>query len=130
MLHQIKNFIVYTDVTTGTGTTSSVPINGYRWFATSYGKNATYTTDFGNGIFDISSNFIEGDLTHDQTSGGTGDLQILVGVDSSGSNTTAIDSFWVSNDATVYPGSNAVTYNLTGGTKQIQFSKGSLGIFS
>ena len=122
-----KTFDIYTDTSTGAGTVASTSINGYRWFATTYGKSADYTTDFSNGIFEFGANWVETDLHHDQTSAQNEDLVILVGVDSSGANTTADRFFWVSNDATAYPGrSNAVTYNLTGGTKQIQFTKGSL----
>lgn len=120
-----RSFIVYTDVSTGSGTTASVNINGYRWVSFAFGKNGSYTSDFGNGIFDITGNYAESDLHHDQTSSGTGDLVLMVGLDSTGNNNIADTYLWMSNDSTVYPGrSNAVTYNLTG--DQIQFSKGNL----
>ena len=123
-----KSFTVYTSLA-GSGTTTTLTLNDYRWHVTSYGKDAAYSTSFTNGIFTFISNFTESDLEYNGVTGLTGsnDLVIIVGIDSSGTSTTPDRFLYVSGDPVTYatrqiPG----TYNLNNGTQQIQWSKGTL----
>lgn len=125
-----KSFTVYTDI--NVGTTTTVNFNDYRWHVTSYGKDASYSTSFANGIFTLNSNFTESVLDYDgvNSTSGSGDLVILVGLDSSGLNTTPDRFLYVSGDPVAYgTRQNPVTYNLdnvTESSKNIQWSKGTL----
>jgi hypothetical protein len=123
-----KTFTVYTSLS-GSGTTTTLTLNDYRWHVTSYGKDAAYSTSFTNGIFTFISNFTEADLEYNGvlSSVGTNDLVIIVGIDSSGLSTTPDKFLYVSGNPVTYatrqvPG----TYNLNNGTQQIQWSKGTL----
>ncbi len=125
-----KSFTVYTDV--NLGTTTTVNFNGFRWHVTSYGKDSSYTTSFSNGIFTLNSNFSESVLDYDgvNSTSGSGDLVILVGIDNSGNNLTPNRFLYVSGDPVTYgTRQNPVTYNLNNATessKTIQWSKGTL----
>lgn len=125
-----KSFTVYTDI--NLGTTTTVNFNGYRWHVTSYGKDSLYSTSFSNGIFTLNSNFTEAVLDYDGVNStvGSGDLVILVGLDNSGNNLTPNRFLYVSGDPVTYgTRQNPVTYNLnnvTESSKNIQWSKGTL----
>ncbi len=124
-----KTFTVYTNINTGSTTTLS--LNGYRWHVTAYGKDSSYTTSFGNGIFTLNSNFSESYLHYDGVNSATGsqDLVILVGIDDTSNNTTPNKFLFVSGDPVTYATRQApVTYNLnkSAASKDIQWSKGTL----
>ncbi len=125
-----KTFTVYTD--TNIGTTTSVTFTDYRWHVTSYGKDASYTTSFANGIFTLNSNFTESVLHYNGvlSSAGTADLVILVGIDDTSLSTTPNKFLFVSGDPVTYGArTNPVTYNLNSvseSSKTIQWSKGTL----
>jgi hypothetical protein len=126
-----KNFTIYTN--TGTGTTTTKTFTDHRWFVTSYTKGGS---TFANGIFTLHSNFNETQLTYDgvaNNGSGTGDLEILVGLDDTSANTTPNKFLWLTGDynTTESPGrAAATTYNLNSATlasKNIQFDKGFVG---
>lgn len=124
-----KTFTVYTNI--NTGTTTTLTLNDYRWHVTAYGKDAAYTTSFSNGIFTINSNFSESYLHYDgvNSTSGTEDLVILVGIDDSSNNTTPNKFLFVSGDPVTYGTRQApVSYNLnkSAASKDIQWSKGTL----
>jgi len=124
----VKTLTVYTSITTGT--TIGLTFSDYRWHVTSWGKDASYSTSFGSGIFSfVSSNFTEADLEYNGVLGspGNNDLVIIVGIDSSSSNLTPDRFFYVSGNPVTYATRQAPgTYNLNNGTPNIQWSKGSL----
>jgi hypothetical protein len=126
-----KNFTIYTSI--GTPTTTTKTFTDHRWFVTSYTKGGG---TFANGIFTLHSNFSETQLTYDgvaNNGSGTGDLEILVGLDDTSANTTPNKFLWLTGDynTTESPGrSGASTYNLNSSTlasKNIQFDKGFVG---
>ena len=127
-----KNFTVYTDTSSDNGTTTTQAFNGYRWHVTSYGKDASYATGFANGIFTLNSNFSESYLDYDivNTTSGSGDLVILVGIDSTSANLTPDKFLFVSGDPTswggVRVGGGSYHLNLGSSSKSIQWSKGLL----
>ena len=129
-----KTFNVYTDLTSVGNATTPVSFNNYRWYVTSYGKNSTYSTAFGNGVFILNSNFTESDLHYDGINAVSGDeeLVILVGIDSSGLNSTPDKFVFVSGDVSSYPGrSLPTTYNLnksSESSKDIQFQFGTIPV--
>lgn len=122
-----KNFTVYTDLSNAY--TTSLALNDYRWHVTSYTKGGG---SFAGGYFTLTSNFTEEVLHYNSTtsSAGSGDLVILVGIDSSGFSTTPDKFIFVSGDfngpSPIYPGrDDASNYNFSGATKRIKFTKGS-----
>jgi hypothetical protein len=125
-----KSFTVYTNI--NLGTTTTVNFNDYRWHVTSYGKDSAYSTSFANGIFTLNSNFTESVLDYDgvNSTAGSGDLVILVGIDSTSNNLTPDRFLFVSGNPVTYgTRQNPVTYNLnnvTESSKTIQWSKGTL----
>lgn len=126
-----KSFDVYTD-TSSTPTTTSVSFNDYRWFVTSYGKDSSYSSSFTNGIFTLNSNFLEEDLHYDSGSAGPGneDLVLLVGLDSTGTNTTPDKFLFITGNPLTYKGrSTPTSYNLdviSESSKKIQFTVGQI----
>lgn len=127
-----KSFPVFTDTSSDSGTTISQSFNGYRWHVTSYGKDASYSSSFANGIFTLNSNFSESYLDYDivNTTTGSGDLVILVGIDSTSANLTPDKFLFVSGNPTTWGGVRvgSGTYNLNkvSSSKDIQWSKGLL----
>ncbi len=125
-----RAFTIITDY--NTGNTTPVTFADFRWHVTSYGKDASYVNSFSNGIFTLNSNFVENDLHYDgvDSIAGNGDLVLLVGFDSTSTNTTPDRFLYISADPVTYNGRTApITYNLDVGTessKTIQFSKGTL----
>lgn len=125
-----RSFTVVLDNTLTTPTTTSVSFNDYRWHVTSYGKDASYLTTFSNGTFTLNSNFVENDLDYDivDNVSGTGDLVLLIGYDSTSSNSTPNRFIYLTGNPTTYNGrTNGVTNNLDNSTessKTIQFNKG------
>ena len=126
-----KSFTTYTN--TGSGTTTTKTFTDHRWFVTSYTNNGA---GFANGVFTFHSNFNETQLTYDgvaNNGSGTGDLEILVGLDDTGTSTTPNKFLWLTGDynGTESPGRAAVTtYNLSSATlasKYIRFDKGLSG---
>lgn len=126
-----KSFTTYTN--TGSGTTTTKTFTDHRWFVTSYTKGGS---SFANGIFTFHSNFTELQLTYNGVANdgsGTGDLEILVGLDDTSANTTPNKFLWLTGDynGTESPGRAAAsTYNLSSATlasKNIQFDKGLSG---
>jgi hypothetical protein len=122
-----KTYTVYTDL--DNAFTTSLAFNDYRWHVTSYTKGGS---SFGGGYFTLTSNFTEAVLHYNSTtsSAGSGDLVILLGIDSSGTSTTPDKFIFVSGDfngpSPIYPGrDDASNYNFSGGTKRIKFTKGS-----
>ena len=122
-----KTFTVYTDL--DNDYTTNLSFNDYRWHVTSYTKGGS---SFGGGYFTLTSNFTESVLSYDANllTSGSGDLVILIGIDSSGTSTTPDKFIFVSGDfngpSPIYPGrDDASNYNFTGGTKRIHFTKGS-----
>jgi hypothetical protein len=105
-----KTFAVYTDTGTSGGTTTNVSFNGYRWHVTSYGKNSSYSVGFSSGYFQFNfGNFADQYLDWDPKAvpvptTGTRDLVILVGMDSTGNNTTPDKFLFVSGNPATYPG--------------------------
>lgn len=126
-----NTFVYYTN--TNTGATTSTTFSGYRWHVTSFGANSAYDVSFSNGVFTLNSNFEEYDLDYDaeNSTAGNGDLVILVGIDSTSANETPDTFLYVSGDYNSIPGRvDALTYNFnkSEASKDIKFSKGSLGI--
>ena len=126
-----KSFTTYTN--TGSGTTTTTTFTDYRWFVTSYTNNGA---GFANGVFTFHSNFNETQLSYDgvvNDGSGTGDLDILVGLDDTGTSTTPNKFLWLTGDynGSESPGRAAVTtYNLNSATlasKYIRFDKGLSG---
>jgi len=122
-----KTFTVYTDL--DNAFTTNLAFNDYRWHVTSYTKGGS---SFAGGFFTLTSNFTEAVLSYNSTtsSAGSGDLVILLGIDSSGTSTTPDKFIFVSGDfngpSPIYPGrDDASNYNFAGGTKRIKFTKGS-----
>jgi hypothetical protein len=122
-----KTFTVYTDL--DNAFTTNLAFNDYRWHVTSYTKGGS---SFAGGYFTLTSNFTEDVLSYNSTtsSAGSGDLVILLGIDSSGTSTTPDKFIFVSGDfngpSPIYPGrDDASNYNFAGGTKRIKFTKGS-----
>lgn len=120
-----RNFNIYTD--TSSGVTTNIFLQGYRWFTTSYEKENSFT----NGVFILNSNFTENDLHYNgiNTTTGTEDLVIMVGIDSSGNNSRPDSFLFVSGNPNSYPArQNSITYNFdkSEASKDIQFSKGTV----
>lgn len=115
-----KTFTVYTKGAvdgTAPNTTTSVSINDYRWHVTSYSKSADLSNSVNNGVFQFDgSNFTESILEcplGNIGSTGTGDLAILIGIDSSGSNLTPDKFLYISGDQSLYGGrNNSISYSL------------------
>ena len=130
----VKSFTIYTS--TGSPTTTTKTFTDHRWFVTSYTKGGS---SFTNGIFTLNSNFREEYLGYDgvaNNGSGTGDLEILVGLDDTGSNATPNKFLYLTGDynGTDSPGrTGAPLYNLNVGypnpsaSKNIQFDKGFVG---
>jgi len=127
-----KNFTIYSSLG-NPPTTSTKTFTDHRWFVTSYTKGGS---SFTNGIFTFYSNFREEFLTYNgvlNNGSGSGDLEILVGHDSTGSNATPDKFFWLTGNYNTSdnPGrTNATLYNLDvnnpnpSASKRIQFDKG------
>jgi hypothetical protein len=128
-----KTFEVYTN--TSSDTTTNVSFNDYRWFVSSYGKSSSYNTSFSNGTFTLNSNFTESLLHYsEQTlSGGSEDLVILVGIDSTSTNTTPDKFLFISGDPNIYANARVqmTEFNFNSSTessKTIRWSKGTLSV--
>ena len=123
-----KSFTVYTNI--NTGTTTTLTLDNYRWHVTSYGDSSSSTRS--NGIFTLNSNFSDSYLHYDgvNSTAGTADLVIIVGIDDTSSNATPNKFLFVSGDPVTYATRQApITYNLskvTESSKDIQWSKGTL----
>jgi hypothetical protein len=125
-----KTYNCFITPLSGSGTTTPVAFNNYRWHVTSYGKDASYSLSFTNAYFEFDGNFQEDDL-HFSYGGvppapGNADLVILVGVDSSGLSITPDKFLFVSGDPSTYGTRSAHTNNLNSSPKQIKWSKGTL----
>lgn len=125
-----KTFTVYTKgATDGSdpGATLAVPINGYRWHVTSYSKSADLSNSVNNGVFQFSgSNFLESMLEcplGNTGAVGSGDLAILIGIDSSGNNTTPDRFLYISGDQGLYGGRNDSGTNSLDGNSRIGWTK-------
>jgi len=129
-----KTFTVYTKGAvdgSAPGTTIAVPINGYRWHVTSYSKSANLSNSVNNGVFQFESNFLESMLEcplGNIGSSGTGDLAILIGIDSSGTNTTPDNFLYISGDQNLYGGRNDSITNTLDGNSRIGWSKGAVTV--
>ena len=130
-----KTFVVYAKGAvdgSAPGTTLSVPINGYRWHVTSYSKSANLSNSVNNGVFQFDgSNFLENMLEcplGNIGSSGTGDLAILIGIDSSGTNTTPDIFLYISGDQSIYGGRNDSITNTLDGNSKIGWSKGAVTV--
>jgi hypothetical protein len=118
------SFDVYTNTASNPGTVTTVNFNDFRWYVSHFYVGLTSRK---NGYFTFTANVDEADLQFQNATTGTpGDdeLNILVGIDSSGSNTTPDKWLWISStNGSNYPGrASAGTYNLDGLTKQIAFT--------
>jgi hypothetical protein len=136
-----KNFDIYTydGLVNGTGATTTESLSyNYRWHVTSYSKTLLADVSFTSGVFTFWSNFEESDLhwaypTVGSDYAGTGQLAVLVGIDSSGNNLAPDKFMFVTGQASTYgarvsPG----TYNLNAtspsAVKKIQWSIGTLAV--
>jgi hypothetical protein len=120
-----KTFTVFTDI--NTGATTNLNFLEYRWHVTKYGKSSS----FSNGVFTFNSNFSESFLDYDgvNSTSGSGDLVILVGIDSSSNNSKPDKFLFVSGNPVTYKTrQNPIDHNLNKGasSKDIQWSKGTL----
>lgn len=134
-----KTFTVYTkgavDGSTP-GATLAVPINGYRWHVTSYSKSADLSNSVNNGVFQFSgSNFLESMLEcplgyplSPSNLAGTGDLAILIGIDSTGNNTTPDRFLYISGDQALYGGRNDSITNTLNGNSRIGWTKDAVSV--
>lgn len=129
-----KTFAVYTkgalDGSTP-GATLAVPINGYRWHVTSYSKSADLSNSVNNGVFQFDSNFLESMLECPLGNIGTvgsGDLAILIGIDSSGTNTTPDRFLYISGDQGLYGGRNDSVTNSLDGNSRIGWTKNAVSV--
>jgi hypothetical protein len=134
-----KTFAVYTKGAvdgTAPNTTTSVSINGYRWHVTSYSKSADLSNSVNNGIFQFSgSNFLESMLEcplgyplSPSNLAGTGDLAILIGIDSTGNNTTPDRFLYISGDQGLYGGRNDSGTNSLDGNSKIGWTKNAVSV--
>lgn len=129
-----KTFTVYTKGAvdgSAPDTTLSVPINGYRWHVTSYSKSADLSNSVNNGVFQFESNFLESMLEcplGNIGSSGTGDLAILIGIDSSGTNATPDKFLYISGDQSLYGGRYDSITNTLNGNSRIGWSKGAVTV--
>jgi hypothetical protein len=128
------NFDIFNSVSTPVTFTSNVSINGYRWYVRSFGRNDTYSQATGSGQFNITGtrggvSLSESDLGYEWTGSGysaaNGYLQLLVGIDSTGNNTTADRWIWLSGDGATYGGRNNPS-GINMGSGQISFTLDSL----
>ena len=123
-----KTFTVYTDI--NTAATTGVTFSDYRWHVTAYGDSSSSAR--GSGIFTLNSNFSESYLHYDgvNSTSGTEDLVIIVGIDDTSSNVTPNKFLFVSGDPVTYATRQApISYNINNATessKNIQWSKGTL----
>ena len=123
-----KTFTIYTDI--NTAATTGVTFSDYRWHVTAYGDSSSSAR--GSGIFTLNSNFSESYLHYDgvNSTSGTEDLVIIVGIDDTSSNVTPNKFLFVSGDPVTYATRQApISYNLNNATessKNIQWSKGTL----
>ena len=123
-----KTFTIYTDI--NTAATTGVTFSDYRWHVTAYGDSSSSAR--GSGIFTLNSNFSESYLHYDgvNSTSGTEDLVIIVGIDDTSSNATPNKFLFVSGDPVTYATRQApISYNLNNATessKNIQWSKGTL----
>ena len=123
-----KTFTVYTDI--NTAATTGVTFSDYRWHVTAYGDSSSSAR--GSGIFTLNSNFSESYLHYDgvNSTSGTEDLVIIVGIDDTSSNATPNKFLFVSGDPVTYATRQApISYNINNATessKNIQWSKGTL----
>lgn len=123
-----KSFTVYTNI--DTGTTTTLTLNNYRWHVTSYGETSSNARF--SGIFTLNSNFSDSYLHYDgvNSTAGTEDLVIIVGIDDTSSNATPNKFLFVSGNPVTYGTRQApITYNLskvTESSKDIQWSLGTL----
>jgi hypothetical protein len=134
-----KTFAVYTKGAvdgTAPNTTTSVSINGYRWHVTSYSKSADLSNSVNNGVFQFSgSNFLESMLEcplgyplSPSNLAGTGDLAILIGIDSTGNNTTPDRFLYISGDQGLYGGRNDSGTNSLDGNSKIGWTKNAVSV--
>lgn len=129
-----KTFTVYTKGAvdgSAPNTTTSVAINDYRWHVTSYSKSADLSNSVNNGVFQFESNFLETMLEcplGNIGSSGTGDLAILIGIDSSGTNTTPDRFLYISGDQSLYGGRYDSITNTLNGNSRIGWSKGAVTV--
>ena len=126
-----KTFNIYDNIGSGSGTTTPLVFNGYRWHVTSYGANSGFSSDISTGRFVFNpSNFLEAYLDRNTQISATGsqDLVILAGFDSSSSNSLPDKFLFLSGNAATYPGrSTANTYYLgSGGGYAIAYNRQSL----
>jgi hypothetical protein len=129
-----KTFAVYTKGALDGSTpdaTLAVPINGYRWHVTSYSKSANLSNSVNNGVFQFDSNFLESMLECPLGNIGTvgsGDLAILIGIDSSGTNTTPDRFLYISGDQGLYGGRNDSVTNSLDGNSRIGWTKNAVSV--
>lgn len=133
------NFDVITVLNDGGNPASSVvqsfTFSNYRWWVSSFGLSSNYGVPglglpVGNGVFTFNANFEEQDLHKNRNVGGVSneDLVILVGYDSTGSDTDPDKFLFISADPVTYPGrAQNTTYNFDGliTSKRIAFDAGS-----
>ena len=136
-----KSFNIYTydGLVNGTGafTTESLSYS-YRWHVTTYSKTLAADVSFTNGIFTFWSNFEEADLhrAYPNTGSdyiGTGDLAILVGIDSTGYNITPDKFMFVTGQSSTYgarvsPGTYNFNATSPSNIKKLQWSIGTLPV--
>ena len=128
--YPVKSFDVYTD--TNIGITTTLSFSDYRWHVTSYGLDEFYLTSFGNALFGIDSNFNESYIDYNAviSASGSGDLVLLVGIDSSGLNETPDNFYYLTGDPSTYPGrQDPLTYNLDLNDKVLQWTAGSIPVY-
>ena len=125
-----KTFNALTVSGMSTGATTPVTLDPYRWFVTAYEKSNG--TSFNGGTFKFECNWVETDLHCPEgdasSTTGTENLAILIGFDSTGTNTTPDKFFFVSGNSGLYGGrTNGSVSKLTGtGTSnEISWYKGS-----
>jgi len=122
-----KSFDAVTIAGMSSGATSPVTLNPYRWFVSSYQKGDL--SSFNGGIFTFGCNWTENDIDCPEgvaSATGTGDLAILIGFDSSGTNTKPDKFFFVSGNSGTYGGRTNGTNAKLGTSNTIQWTKGTI----
>jgi len=136
-----KNFDIYTydGLVNGTGATTTENLSyNYRWHVTSYSKTIAADVSFTSGIFTFWSNFEESDLhwaypTIGSDYAGSGQLAILVGIDSTGNNLAPDKFMFITGQSSTYgarvsPGTYNFNATSPSSVKKLQWSIGTLAV--
>jgi hypothetical protein len=132
-----KTFTIYTynGLVNNTGATSDKTFTGYRWHVTSYTRNLAATDQIFNGLITFDSNFLESDLEEGYNgstyvSNPNPYLVVLIGIDSTGSNSKPDKFLYITGSSTTWGSRIAQTsfnFNGVSTTKKLRWSLDAFG---